>query len=73
MELKNTISVSVSTVNGGFVRILESASPQEAIEEYFYPDCSPPVHTLIITATDENGKTVEISLGRSSVFISNTV
>jgi hypothetical protein len=71
MENKNTISVSASLINGGYIDVLENATPKEAIEEYFYPDCKPPVSTLTIKAVNESGKTVKISISQSCITISD--
>ena len=71
--MKNTISVSVSLVNGGQIDVLDNENAQEAIEQYLYPDCRPPVSAYKLTATDDNGRTVRISIADGTVSISDIV
>jgi hypothetical protein len=67
---RNTISVKVSLVNGGYIDVLDNTDAQEAIEQYLHPDISPPISTYTMTVTDNEGKTVKISIGDGRIFIS---
>jgi hypothetical protein len=67
----NTISASVSMVNGGYKKILDSENAFKAIEQYLYPDCRPTVSVYTLTATDNNGRSVTISISNGIVSISD--
>jgi hypothetical protein len=74
MENKtNTLSVSVHLVNGGSISVLEAETAHNAIENYLYPDCRPPVACYTMSATDDNGRTVIISIANGVISITDVL
>ena len=69
----NSISVIAKLVNGNEIDILNEANPTDAIEQYLFPDCRPPVKTLLIKARNEDGRGMTISLSSGYVALFDTV
>lgn len=63
----NTVTAEARLVNGSVNYILQEATPKQAIEEYLFPDCRPPVETLLITVKTDTGQTVTIAIGQKSI------
>lgn len=65
--MNNTISVIAYIITGDTNEILIDVKPKEAIEKYFMPDMRPPVQTLVIKATTNDGKEVTLSISNSTI------
>ena len=66
----NTISVQAYLINGQLNDVVDNDAPQNAIEEYFFPDSGAPVSSLVITAKTNDGKTVTLSLSKDRISAS---
>lgn len=65
---KNSISVNVNYINGTSTTILDEESPNEALEQYFFPDAGMPI-TFSIRAKSNDGKEVSITIDNGEIFI----
>lgn len=64
----NSISVSVSYINGTEQTVLDEEAPNQALEQYFFPNPGMPV-TLSITARSKDGKEVSITIDKDEILI----